>query len=131
MRSLNRDTGARVLCEIDHDEHERLLRAATVFVVAVRKGAPSAGQVRLMEATDARTPVVASDVEALATYAEHGVTARLVPPGDPAALREAVDGLLDSPQERERLAAAAIERARQWTYGEYFAAVEELIDDSL
>jgi glycosyltransferase involved in cell wall biosynthesis len=90
-----------------------------------------AGQVRLMEATDARTPVVASDVEALAGYAANRVTARLVPPGDPEALRDAVDGLLEAPRERERLTAAATERAREWTYREYFTAVGELIDDSL
>ena len=53
------------------------------------------------------------------------------PPGDPVAMRAAIEGLLDSPAEREQLAAAAFARAGEWTYAEYFAAVGELVSDSL
>jgi glycosyltransferase involved in cell wall biosynthesis len=50
--------------------------------------------------------VVATDVGGLGEIAATGA-ARLVPPGDPEALRTALRALLDDPAERERLAAAA------------------------
>ena len=131
VEALNRDGRALVLSEIPAAEHARLLSRAAVYAIALRGDAPSAGHVRLMAATDARTPVVAGEVPALAGYLEDGVTARLAPPGDPIAMRAAIEGLLDSPAERERLAAAAFARASEWTYAEYFAAVEELVSDSL
>ena len=131
VEALNRDGRALVLSEIPAAEHDRLLSRAAVYAIALRGDAPSAGHVRLMAATDARTPVVAGEVPALAGYLEDGVTARLAPPGDPVAMRAAIEGLLDSPAERERLAAAAFARASEWTYAEYFAAVEELVSDSL
>ena len=112
-----------MLSEIPPAEHDRLLTAAAVYAIALRGDAPSAGHVRLMAATDAGTPVVAGEVPALAGYLEDGVTARLAAPGDPMAMRAAIEELLDSPAERGRLAAAALARAREWTYAEYFAAV--------
>jgi glycosyltransferase involved in cell wall biosynthesis len=41
---------------------------------------------------------------------EDGVTGLLVPPGDPAALRDAVGALLRDPAQRERLGRAAQQR---------------------
>jgi hypothetical protein len=131
VAALNRGGRARVLSEIPPAEHDRLLAGAAVYALALREDAPSAGHVRLMTATDAGTPVVAGDVPALTGYLEDGVTARLTPPGDPAALRAAIEELLASPGECERLAATALARAREWTYTEYFAAVSRLIDDSV
>jgi len=131
VEALNRDHRARVLTEIPAAEHDRLLRGAAVYAIALRDDAPSAGHVRLMAATDADTPVVAADVPALAGYLEDGVTARLVPAGDPTAMRAAINELLVSPTERERLATAARAAAGEWTYAEYFAAVGDLISESL
>lgn len=129
--ALNRGGRAHVLSEIPRAEHDRLLGRAAVYAIALRDDAPSAGHVRLMAATDAGTPVVAGRVPALAGYLEDGVTARVVPPRDPASMRRGIEALLDSPAEGERLAAAARERAREWTYAEYFAAVGRLIEDSV
>ena len=131
VAALNRDGRARVLTEVPRDEHDRLLGEAAVYAIALRDDAPSAGHVRLMAATDAGTPVVAGRIPALAGYLEDGVTARLVPPHDPAAMRAGIEELLAAPAEGERLAAAARERAREWTYAEYFAAVGRLIEDSV
>jgi len=131
VERLNRDGRAMVLVEIPPAEHDRLLRRAAVYAIALREDAPSAGHVRLMAATDAGTPVVAGNVPALAGYLEDGVTARLAAPGDAAAMRAAIEGLLASPAERERLAAAAVARAGEWTYAQYFAAVGQLVSDAL
>ena len=58
-------------------------------------------------------PVVASAVGGLLDLVEDGVTGLLVPPGDVAALRAALERLLGDPELRARLGAAARERARE------------------
>ncbi|MCS7008006.1 MAG: glycosyltransferase family 4 protein, partial [Thermoleophilia bacterium] len=58
-------------------------------------------------------PVVASAVGGLLDAVEDGVTGLLVPPGEPDALREALERLLADRELRLRLGAAARERARE------------------
>ena len=57
------------------------------------------------------TPLVASRTGALPEVT--GDAARLVTPGDPEQLADAIARLQDSPAERERLSAAALDRVRQ------------------
>lgn len=64
-----------------------------------------------VEALEAGAPVVASAVGALPEIVDDGVTGRLVPPGDPAALAEALHGVLDGPAARGAWAEAARRRA--------------------
>jgi glycosyltransferase involved in cell wall biosynthesis len=66
----------------------------------------------LLEAMLAQRAVVASAVSAIPEIVVDGETGLLVPPGDAAALAAAVDRLLADPAERERLAAAGLDRAR-------------------
>jgi glycosyltransferase involved in cell wall biosynthesis len=66
----------------------------------------------LLEAMLAARPVVASAVSAAPEIVEDGRTGLLVPPDDPAALAEAVGGLLDDPARAAAFGAAAAERAR-------------------
>jgi glycosyltransferase involved in cell wall biosynthesis len=56
-------------------------------------------------------PLVLSAVGGFPEVAKLGA-ARLAPPGDPVALAEVLQGLLDDPAERERLAAGALQAAR-------------------
>jgi glycosyltransferase involved in cell wall biosynthesis len=64
-------------------------------------------------ATD--TALVATSVGGLPEIVENGKTGLLVPPRDPAALGDAIAGLLADPATRNRLAAAAAERADEFT----------------
>ncbi len=57
------------------------------------------------------TPLVATRVGGLPDLIEDGVSGVLVPPRDPEALAEAIISLLRDPERRERIAAAAKERA--------------------
>jgi glycosyltransferase involved in cell wall biosynthesis len=57
-------------------------------------------------------PLVLTRVGGFTEVAERDGAARLVPPGDPAALAEALDQLVHDPPQRERLAAAARAAAR-------------------
>jgi len=59
----------------------------------------------VLEALAAGLPVVASDIPVFAEYLEDGGSALLVPPGDSAALADALDRLAADPALRQRLAA--------------------------
>lgn len=65
----------------------------------------------LVEAMQAGLPVVASAVGGIPDAVTDGVTGRLVPPGDPAALAAAVDEVIGDPELALRLGRAARERA--------------------
>jgi hypothetical protein len=131
VEELNGGLGANVLVEVSRAEHDRLMQAAAVFAMPLVDDGLSAGQVRLMTATELGTPVVATRVPTLSGYTRNGETALLVDPGDAPALRNAVDRLLGAPARRERLAAAALERARARTYPDYFAEAGAMIEAAI
>ena len=83
-------------------------RAAVVCVPSRREGYGMTAR----EAMAYGRPVVATAVGGLRDALRDGVDGLLVPPGDPAALRAAVERLLGDPTLRARLGAAARERAR-------------------
>lgn len=129
VRELNAGVGAEVLCEIPREEHKRLLSAATVYVVSVRATGVHAGHVRLMAAMEAGVPVVVTRAPALEDYVEEGETALVTPGGDAAALRSAIERLLEDRELRQRLRDTAWRRSQAWTYADYVAALGSLVDD--
>src|SRR4030095_14625545 len=81
-----------------------LLAAMDVFVLpSWAEGMSNA----LMEAMAAARPVVATAVGGNTEVVSDGSTGVLVPPGDPAAIASAVNGLLHEPDRASRLAARA------------------------
>ena len=89
------------------DEVAALLREATALVLpSFAEGLP----VVLMEALAARVPVVATRIAGVGELVEDGVSGLLVPPGDAAALRDALARLLADPALRARMGEAG--RAR-------------------
>jgi glycosyltransferase involved in cell wall biosynthesis len=78
----------------------------------------------LAEAMAVGTPVVATEVDGLPEVVEDGVTGRLVPPGRPDALAEAV---LEVLAQGDRMGAAAREHARRFHVEDYVTRVEALI----
>jgi glycosyltransferase involved in cell wall biosynthesis len=52
----------------------------------------------ILEAMSLALPIIATKVGGVGDALEDGKTARLVPPGDPAALAQAVNGFLDDPE---------------------------------
>jgi glycosyltransferase involved in cell wall biosynthesis len=79
------------------DDIPAVLSALDVFVLAsIEESCP----VALLEAMAMKTPVVATDVGAVAEMVIHGQTGFVVPPRDPAAIAEAVIAYLEKPPEQ-------------------------------
>lgn len=71
---------------------------------------------KLLELMAYGVPVVASDTAPVRAIAEHGRTALLVAPGDAQALAAGIDTVLSSPELAERLRAAALLRAAEFSW---------------
>ena len=101
-----------------------ILAASDVFVLSsVYEGNP----LSVMEAMAAGKPVVSTAVGGVAEAVRDGVTGRLVPPGDAAALATAMAELGADEDERRRLgAAAALEAAQRFDVAIMVRNYEEL-----
>jgi len=95
-----------LLGQVSEEDKARLLRSVDVYC------APNTGQesfgVILLEAMAARTPIVASDIEAFRRVLDGGAAGRQFATGDPAALADALRAVLDDGALRERLVAAGV-----------------------
>lgn len=113
---LEREPGVEVLGRLSRSvaaEEARLLRAyatATCFCIAPAVDAfPNV----LLEAGAFGIPVVSTDEGSRSEAVVDGVTGRLVPPGDPQALAEALVGILNDPGLASRYGEAASRRVRE------------------
>jgi len=100
---------------VGSQELRELYAGAACVVLPQRRpeypyGSEGGGLTALLEALAMAKPVVASDRPILRDYVADGETALLVPPEDPAALREAVERVLGDAELARRLGAAG--RAR-------------------
>ncbi len=80
----------------------------------------------LVEAMASGTPVVVSDIPGYRDVLGESGAGVLVPPGDPAALAEAVVSVLASPQELEKMGKAARARAEDFSWEGVARRVEEV-----
>ena len=123
-----RDEVPGALGMVPHDELLRLYeRAAVVACPSRREGFG----VACLEAMAAGRPVVASSVGGLRDLVVDGVTGLLVPPGDVAALRAALEQLLADAGLRKRLGRAARERVlAEFTWKRYAEHVQRAYDEA-
>jgi glycosyltransferase involved in cell wall biosynthesis len=85
-------------------------------------GSEAGGLTALLEAMAMGKPIVATDRPVVRDYVEDGVEALLVPPEDPAAMREAIERVLGNHDLARRLGSAARERAERENASDVFAA---------
>ena len=123
VERLNADGRATVRSDLVDEAARELLRQAAVSVLPMYDAGVSQGHVRLCDAVDAGAAIVASHTRSLDGYVEDGRTAVLVAPGDPDALRAAIERLLANPADRQRLARSAFARAAAWTWEDYLGAI--------
>lgn len=104
----------------------QLYRDADIMVVSVHPSRHAAGIQALMEALSCGRPVVVTASEGLEGYLDRSDAMRPVPPGDPDAMRAAIEELLANPHDRARMAdragALARERHRLERYVDDIAA---------
>jgi glycosyltransferase involved in cell wall biosynthesis len=107
----------------------RLMRCADVVVLpSLVEGLP----LTVLEAMAARVPVVATAIGGTDEAVVDGMTGVLVPPGDAAALANAVERLLSNPQLARRLSEAGAARiAEHFTAERMVARVEAVYDELL
>src|SRR3954462_2519028 len=122
-------TGVEVLGRVDDEQKWRLLHEADLLC-APSLGGESFGMV-LTEAFAAGTPVVASDIAGYRDVARDGVDGVLVPPGDPAALGEALHDLAVDPERRARMGERARERAQRFAWEHVAGEVVEAYGDAI
>jgi phosphatidylinositol alpha-mannosyltransferase len=95
-----------LLGQVDEADKARMLRSVDVYC------APNTGQesfgVILLEAMAARTPIVASDIEAFRRVLAGGTAGELFPTGDPPGLAGSLGELLDRPERQAELVAAGV-----------------------
>ncbi|KWV54234.1 glycosyl transferase [Bradyrhizobium macuxiense] len=115
LEQLIRDYGlqdrVRLLGSVPESERVKLMRIADIFVMPSITNAETFGLVQL-EAMAAGRPVINTALDTGVPHvARHGLEAITVPPGDPTALAEAIENLIDDPERRRRMGQAARHRA--------------------
>ena len=91
----------RFLGALDRDAVAERYRAADIFTL------PSSAEAfgnAFAEALASGLPIVGTDVGGIPELVDHGVNGLLVPPGDPAALADAIRALADDPDRRREMA---------------------------
>ena len=89
-------------------QFRQLLKSAAIVVVALKGGLlRSAGQQTFLNAMRLGKPVIVTDPDGARDYIQNGETGLTVPPGDPQALRKALEMLLHDPATYSRIAANA------------------------
>ncbi len=83
-----------------------LYQRSTVVAIALRSNPVGAGLTVALEGMASGRPVVATDNPGMETYVDHGRTGLLVPPGDPAAMADAIGALLSDPDRAAQMGAA-------------------------
>jgi glycosyltransferase involved in cell wall biosynthesis len=108
------------------------MAASRLVVVPLRGGVLEPGGRQVFEnAMALGKAVVVADDSGAGDYLEHMVSGILVPSGDVAALRQAVQILLHDPSLARALAANAREAAKAFTPERFFAQVFALADACL
>jgi glycosyltransferase involved in cell wall biosynthesis len=108
------------------------LRAAAILALPNPASAISThftSPLKLFEYMAAGRPIVASDLPAIREVLRDDIDALLVPPGDAAALADAIRRLLDDPALAARLAASALDGVREYGWDRRAARLESLLTE--
>ena len=131
VRKLSRHGNARVLSEITLEEHQKYVESAALYVLCLKEKNISCGQIRIMNAIRAGTPIVCTRVKAIEDYVLDGETSIVVGEGDYLGLRGAVETLLKDADRRNTLARAAFDSAADQSREQYLEKVRALVLDNL
>ncbi len=131
-RSLaSEDVGANILLGPGSPAEVREIYARSRFVVIpLVPNFRDNGVTVAVEAMAMGKAIICSRTYGMIDIIEHGVNGLLVPPGDPVALREAIQYLWDNPSVAERMGAEGRRRAdRVYALERFTASVQQVIRD--
>jgi len=117
------------LGEVTHDRVVELFNSARVVVVPSVWSDPCPTVV--LEAMAAGRPVAAAASGGIVDMVVDGTTGLLVPPGDAAALADALSALLADPEKALAYGAAGRDRAREFTVSAVVSRIETMYDDAV
>jgi phosphatidylinositol alpha-1,6-mannosyltransferase len=123
-----------LLGAVDDGERDRRLAGASVFCLPSRPPEGGGGEgfgIVYLEAAARGLPVVACASGGAVDAVADGETGVLVPPGDDAALADALAGLLSDPGRAKALGEAGRRRAAEFSWRRHAAAVEALAAELL
>ena len=121
--------GVTALGRVAHDVKIREIAAAQTLC-APSNGGESFGIV-LVEAMAGGLPVVASDIPGYRAVLAEGACGVLVPPDDPAALENALFGLLRNPELQQDLTTSGLARAERYSWDRLIGQVTEVYEDAI
>ena len=112
-----------------HDFFYEMARSSIVALPLLPIDGRSAGQQTYLNALALGKPLVITDVIGVRDHLEHGRHALIVPPRDPAALREAIEWLMDPAHasDRARMTREGLALTREMTFAHYCAGLETLL----
>jgi colanic acid/amylovoran biosynthesis glycosyltransferase len=116
IRELRLEDVVRLAGPRPENEVARMMSAATIFVlpsIIAPDGQMEGIPVALMEAMASGRPVVSTSISGIPELIEDGVSGRLVPPGDAAALASAIRSLLTNPSGARQLGQRARAKVRE------------------
>jgi rhamnosyl/mannosyltransferase len=117
----------RFLGDVPDSELPALYRAADVFVMPAHLRAEALGLSQI-EALASGVPCVSTELGTGTSFAnQHGATGLVVPPGDPAALAQAINTLLADPDMRRRMGLAGRQRVAALFTQEHMVAGNEAV----
>jgi glycosyltransferase involved in cell wall biosynthesis len=122
--------GDRVVFAGEMDDPRPAYAAMDVLAMTSIQPEPFGGVVS--EAMSVELPVIATALGGSLDQVVDGVTGLLVPPGDPAALADAIEKLMQDPGLRRRMGAAAAQRVREhFSVAEMMGKMERLFDEAI
>ena len=120
LKALAKPLGRRVIFPGQRPSAWPYFGLAHIFVLPSRsEGSPLV----LLEAMQARLPIVATNVGAVPETVQNGISALLVPPRDPPALTAALTRLLSDVPLRARLGEQAFQAVQRFTVDDYATAL--------
>lgn len=112
--------------------HSAIMQAWSRCTIAlIPSTCPDACPTVAMEAMTMGRPIIASRIGGLIDIVADGQTGLLVPPGDPQALGEAIQGLLDDPERRECMKMAARQRVVEFQAKSVVPRIEQVYREVL
>lgn len=97
------------------ENFNKLMAGASIVVIPLERADESSGQLVLLNAMAFGKPIIITKSRGVEDYIRDGDTVITIPKKNAFALRTELDGLLNSPEERAKLGAAARESVKQFS----------------